>query len=311
MTENKEYKKPLVYIDALAEDDNAGFNIALSYAAANKLSLKLLSVIDNSGWTLMGHSSDAETILDQTTTIANEKLSNLQEKAMNIGVQVEAILLHGVPFVEIIQMVKEYNHDIVIKTMNGGLQPSDKSFGVTAKRLLRKCPCAVLLAHPKLEGISRVAISIGSEDTIDGTRGINKAIIETGNIWSGFANAPLHVLHAWSPYGAAFLIRKFSTEEMYKYVEAERKAAELYLQGMLKTHSLTVPKDHLHLLAGEPQEVVPVAVSDASHDLLVLGSVARSGIKGLLLGNTAESILDNLRCSFLVVKPDDFVSPIV
>jgi nucleotide-binding universal stress UspA family protein len=38
--------------------------------------------------------------------------------------------------------------------------------------------------------------------------------------------------------------------------------------------------------------------------------VARRGIPGLLIGNTAERILRKLPCSVLAVKPDGFVSPV-
>ena len=41
-----------------------------------------------------------------------------------------------------------------------------------------------------------------------------------------------------------------------------------------------------------------------------MGTVGRSGIKGLLLGNTAEKVLGTCDCSILTVKPDGFVSPI-
>ena len=45
-------------------------------------------------------------------------------------------------------------------------------------------------------------------------------------------------------------------------------------------------------------------------DLLVLGTVGRSGIKGLLLGNTANRVLGTCDCNLLTVKPAGFVSPI-
>lgn len=45
-------------------------------------------------------------------------------------------------------------------------------------------------------------------------------------------------------------------------------------------------------------------------DLLVMGSVARTGISGLLIGNTAERVVGKIGCSLLAVKPDGFVSPI-
>ncbi|MEQ1895543.1 MAG: universal stress protein [Planctomycetota bacterium] len=44
--------------------------------------------------------------------------------------------------------------------------------------------------------------------------------------------------------------------------------------------------------------------------LLVMGSVSRGGITGLLLGNTAERLLDRVSCSLLTIKPRDFVSPV-
>jgi nucleotide-binding universal stress UspA family protein len=45
-------------------------------------------------------------------------------------------------------------------------------------------------------------------------------------------------------------------------------------------------------------------------DLIAMGTVGRSGIKGLLLGNTAEKVLGACDLSMLTVKPDGFVSPI-
>ena len=61
---------------------------------------------------------------------------------------------------------------------------------------------------------------------------------------------------------------------------------------------------------GEPEAVIPQFVVDHGVDLVVMGTVARRGIPGLLIGNTAERILRKLPCSVLAVKPDGFVSPV-
>ena len=45
-------------------------------------------------------------------------------------------------------------------------------------------------------------------------------------------------------------------------------------------------------------------------DLLVMGTVARSGIPGLVIGNTAERLLPQVPCSLLAVKPAGFESPV-
>ncbi len=45
-------------------------------------------------------------------------------------------------------------------------------------------------------------------------------------------------------------------------------------------------------------------------DLIVMGTVARTGVPGLIMGNSAETILSQIDCSVLAIKPPGFVSPI-
>jgi universal stress protein E len=37
--------------------------------------------------------------------------------------------------------------------------------------------------------------------------------------------------------------------------------------------------------------------------LVVMGAISRSGLKRIFIGNTAEQVLDSLRCDLLIVKP--------
>jgi universal stress protein E len=39
-------------------------------------------------------------------------------------------------------------------------------------------------------------------------------------------------------------------------------------------------------------------------------TVGRTGIPGLLMGNTAETILQQVNCSVLAIKPPGFVTPV-
>lgn len=58
------------------------------------------------------------------------------------------------------------------------------------------------------------------------------------------------------------------------------------------------------------RDVVPAVAQELNADLVVMGTVSRTGIPGLLIGNTAEVILNNLECSVLAVKPSGFVTPV-
>ncbi len=45
-------------------------------------------------------------------------------------------------------------------------------------------------------------------------------------------------------------------------------------------------------------------------DLLVMGTVCRTGVPGFFIGNTAEDVLQQVDCSVLAVKPKGFVTPV-
>ncbi|MDZ7686912.1 MAG: universal stress protein [Gammaproteobacteria bacterium] len=47
-------------------------------------------------------------------------------------------------------------------------------------------------------------------------------------------------------------------------------------------------------------------VDDKGVDLLVMGTLSRSGIPGMLIGNTAERVLNDVDCSVLTLKPKGF-----
>ena len=75
----------------------------------------------------------------------------------------------------------------------------------------------------------------------------------------------------------------------------------------------TVPSSmpyKLHMAKGDPRRALPRLVARHRPDVIVMGTVGRTGIAGLIVGNTAEEVLMQVTCSVLAVKPRGFVSPI-
>jgi len=56
--------------------------------------------------------------------------------------------------------------------------------------------------------------------------------------------------------------------------------------------------------------LIPLIVAEQQIDLIVMGTVARTGVPGFFIGNTAESILRQVKCSVMAVKPEGFVTPV-
>ena len=67
---------------------------------------------------------------------------------------------------------------------------------------------------------------------------------------------------------------------------------------------------HIHVGCTTPMRAIEEGIENLNPELLVLGTVSRGGIPGLLLGNTAKKVLRRIDRSLLTVKPEDFVSPV-
>ena len=63
-------------------------------------------------------------------------------------------------------------------------------------------------------------------------------------------------------------------------------------------------------MKGYPQDIISSYTSDHNIDILIMGTVARTGLSGFIIGNTAENILQQIDCSLLALKPKGFVSPV-
>lgn len=132
--------------------------------------------------------------------------------------------------------------------------------------------------------------------------------------------AELHVVNAWLAVGELALRTgraMLPPSEVEKYVEGFCQGHQQVLDALsrhlgepLGSESMAYLKPRQHLIKGAAQEVIPNLAAELNVDLVVMGTVGRTGISGFLIGNTAETILNRLDCSVLAVKPKGFISPI-
>ena len=61
-----------------------------------------------------------------------------------------------------------------------------------------------------------------------------------------------------------------------------------------------------HLLEGVNDKVLTAFVASKRASVLVMGTVGRTGLAGLIVGNTAERVLRQVRCSIVALKPAGF-----
>jgi nucleotide-binding universal stress UspA family protein len=129
--------------------------------------------------------------------------------------------------------------------------------------------------------------------------------LETGLWFAEKYEGELHVLHAWIPYGERMMVRTgVADAEARHFFAGQRAEVRQDLERDLAPFRDHIAPANVHLVQGDPRAAIADFATSHRTDLLVIGTVARSGIAGHVIGNTAEAVLGQLPCSMLVVKPD-------
>ena len=63
-----------------------------------------------------------------------------------------------------------------------------------------------------------------------------------------------------------------------------------------------MPEEYIHVVEGTPVDAVTGVAKELGVDLIVIGTVGRTGLKGQVVGNTSERILDHTEADVLVLN---------
>jgi nucleotide-binding universal stress UspA family protein len=187
--------------------------------------------------------------------------------------------------------------------------------------LMRKCPCPVWIIKPTERHKYHRILAAVDQDSEEPVKDVlNRLILETSTSLALAEGGEAHVVHAWNLFGEDLLRSRswgFSEARFDEMVEEESRARKRWLESLVDKYGPTADSGaaqsldlHLHVIKGNAQHVVAELARDLEVDLVVMGTVARTGISGLFMGNTAEDILTQLDCSVLTVKPPGFISPV-
>jgi nucleotide-binding universal stress UspA family protein len=256
--------------------------------------------------------------------VANESRDWLEEIVKAVpadGVSIETKVLVGRPFVEIIRQVLRNDHDLVIKSAKAATHLENTLFGSTDMHLLRKCPCPVWIIKPtEHHQYRRILAAVDQDPENAGTDVLNCQILEMSASLALAEFSELHVVHAWQLVVERYLrspLTGGTDAEVDAMMTEEASKRQRWLEDLVNTYAAKADKDavdyltpQLHLVKGDAKRTVPTTARELDVDLVVMGTVARTGIAGLFIGNTAESILNQLNCSVLTIKPTAFVSPV-
>lgn len=300
-------------ISLVYECDQATLERTAQLAKENDASLAIVHAIKDfpASWNQLYVDNKPVDVKKLVMDDQQEQLDQVAMSVLSLGVHAQTRLLEGEPFIEIIRDVIQNHRDLVVMTMDNQLGWREYFFGNTTSALIRDCPCPILALKPmKHKCFRKILVAVDPVLVGDSHDTLNSLLLELASTLAELESAELHIVHAWRLVGESMMRGRFAIPEAdidnAAKLEFERRRG--LLEGVLRKHSIT--SNQVHLPKGDPIRAITDLVKDLEVDLLVMGTVCRTGIPGFIIGNTAEQILAKVECSTLTVKPLGFVSPV-
>ncbi|MCQ8877047.1 universal stress protein UspE [Pseudoalteromonas shioyasakiensis] len=218
------------------------------------------------------------------------------------------VVWHNRTYEAIIDTVITQGFDIVVKGTHQHDTLKSVIFTPTDWHLIRKCPAPVLLVKEHAwpaQGNILAAVNAVSEN--EQHLALNDRIIKDAQFLCELANAKLNLVNAYpaTPVNIAIEIPEFNPSVYNESVKQHH---------LESTHALAdkhqIPHQACAIEEGLPEDVIPDVASRLNSELVVIGTVGRTGLSAALVGNTAEHVIDSLDCDVLALKPDGYKSPL-
>jgi nucleotide-binding universal stress UspA family protein len=307
----KRFKNILYHADGDTVE-NPALKRAVALAQTNQAALTVMDVISEKEIDAEVEKSlhvDLSKLLEQRR---REELEALIQPYQKTGLTIAIKVASGTPFIELIRAVEQDGHDLIMKAIHPLEGLTQRLFGSFDMHLLRKCPCPVWIdrpesAHPYRNILAAVATSEQS------SLKMNRLIMDLASSLAERESAHLHVIQAWRLPGEKMLRSgraRIPPHEIERLISSAEDNHRHRLQDLLADYGLTPWSPRVRFIKDKAAKAITTYAAEIEADLIVMGTVGRSGIPGLIFGNTAEDVLHSTQASVLAVKPEGFVSPV-
>lgn len=305
-----DYQKILVVVDPTTENQVA-LARAIALASKNNAHVTVfLSIFDFSyEMTSILSSQEREAmrqgVIDQRVAWIQDLLTAYKHLSLSIDTEV---IWHNRPFESIINHAIAGNYDLIIKGTHAHDKLKAVIFTPTDWHLMRKAPMPVLMVKDHAwpaAGKILCAVNVSSDDHDHQT--LNGKIIDHAKDLALKFAGEVHLVNGYpgTPVNLAIELPDFDAQT---YNDTIRNQHEQRVSMLADGYN--IGQQHCHVKEGLPEDVIPELAEQLDAELVILGTVGRTGFSAALIGNTAEHVIDSINCDLLAIKPDGYKSPL-
>ena len=210
----------------------------------------------------------------------------------------------GHPFGQLVEACASHKADLLVMGVRGSKNEPNRVGAIVAK-CIRRAPVDVLVVQQESESpfkqvLSCVDFSENSAKAVQCALHVaqqDKARVDCLHVYQSAMAMAMDYGGFVTPMPAAVL-----DDEGVKAWEAQ---LETFLEPLLrKAEGVTVRKTVIEQI--NVRQALLDHVKQSGADLVVIGTTGKGSLRHMLIGTTAEKIVQHAPCSMLVVKPDDF-----
>jgi nucleotide-binding universal stress UspA family protein len=219
--------------------------------------------------------------------------------------QVRSEVRIGHALTQILEACKAHSADLLVMGAKGSRNDPHR-IGAIAAKCIRKSPVDVLVVRQDAQGPFKHLVAC-----VDFSQNSAKAV-QCALHLAAQDQADVDCLHVFQsalalamdyggyappiPLGVDEQAMNLWKEELDKFLEPLTRS-----KGNVKTRALV--KERVNI-----REAILEHVTETHADMVVLGTRGKTGLRELLIGTTAEKIVQHAPCSILAVKPDGLVT---
>lgn len=247
-----------------------------------------------------------------TTTVQLKEIDEVASALRESGIEATTKQTNGKPYEQIIRAAIEGGHDLIMKPAGAAQKKFGFLFGSTDMQLFRLSPIPVWIFKPTpTSRLANVMVAVDLLAVDEEKSALAKNVLQWGKYVANTVGANLHVAHFWEVYRESSLRSStVSVQTIDRLAHRLEQQHRRWLDEAIEQSGLKAGEIAIHFHKGDAEEMIP-AISHAQNiDLIVMGTIGRTGIPGFFIGNTADSVLRQVNCSVLAIKPERFQTPI-
>jgi nucleotide-binding universal stress UspA family protein len=181
-------------------------------------------------------------------------------------------------------------------------QRNSSSRRLTDWELLRRSPVPILLVkRPAPYRRPSVLAALDPDHTFNKPPRLDADILAFACAITAALRGSLHAVYAYAAVAPSDIAQ--TPAAIAALTTATRRSADIAAKKLARaTRGSGIAKAHRHVVGRHVPDAIEQVARENRSAIVIMGAVARSGLKRLLIGNTAERVLDQLSCDVLLVK---------